>query len=92
MKAVRVSMSGLDIQLSAGPQPAKATDQIVQMQAVGKGLFDKRKQVAQADQADVQGVNIISIDTHGGSSAFESPRIGHICGCRGPVPDGDFGR
>ncbi len=92
MKAVRVSMSGLDLQLAAGPQPAKATDQIVQMQAVGKGLFGQRGQVAQADQAGGQGVNIISIDTHGGAAAFKSPRIGHICGCRGPIPDGDFGR
>ncbi len=92
MKAVQVSMSGLDLQLAAGPEPAQATDQIVQIQAVRKGFFDQRGQVAQADQAGGQGVNIISIDTHGGTGAFKSPRIGHICGCRGPIPDSDFGR
>ncbi len=32
MKAVQVSMSGLDLQLAAGPEPAQATDQIVQIQ------------------------------------------------------------
>ncbi len=29
MKAVQVSMSGLDLQLAADPQPAQPTDQVV---------------------------------------------------------------
>ena len=92
MKAVRVSMSGLDLQLAADPQPAQATDQVVKAKAVGKGLFGQWGQVAQADQAGVQGVNIIRIDTNGGTNAFESAWIGHFRGCRCPVPDGDLGR
>ena len=91
MKALRVSMSGLDLQPTADPQPPQTADQIVEGQAQRKGFFNQRRQVTQADQAAVKIVKVRCVDAHHGSASFKAPRVGHFCRGHRSVPDGNVG-